>query len=357
MEQSIRKLVTRGAFAFALTATFIPATGVTAASPNVAFDVAPTVECRDVTTEEFAHANPNERLVEATFQVSSLIRGNEDDLIQFFYRIENPWRSVQVVDYLPKTTLTTDLAGNVGIEKKKEDIKNLGLNLSGAYGHMAGIAGTGNIGSKDNDCVHYELLPPMELLAASGTLDRGSGVYYKLKPSRRTTLEGGKEFVVVLRVPGAWRADRVHLHCFAQGYERGPVRSLDERTISGRGDFVVALYAAGDAEAKAAALTYASAEAQLRRVAVSSRRDIKKRNYPTVVHHFGALISVVDPKIPNGWLTKLLFAPGDGGLSEYVDRLPAEAKAAAVQYLNAKVELTRLNGSPQPSTLFTSLSP
>ncbi|HPM83158.1 MAG TPA: hypothetical protein PLF81_20795, partial [Candidatus Anammoximicrobium sp.] len=91
---------------------------------EVSFDVMPTVGCRDVTTAEFAEANPDERLIEAHVEVSSLIRqGNEGDLLQYFYRFDSPRRTMRIVDYTPKTTLASDVAGNVTIEKKKETTK------------------------------------------------------------------------------------------------------------------------------------------------------------------------------------------------------------------------------------------
>ena len=39
---------------------------VDAGFPSVQFDVAPTIECRDVTPAKFTTANPDERLVEVT---------------------------------------------------------------------------------------------------------------------------------------------------------------------------------------------------------------------------------------------------------------------------------------------------
>ena len=106
--------------------------GSFAGPPAVQFDVRSVVECRDVTTAEFAATNPDERLVEARFQVSTLIQhGNADDLIQYLYRIESRQGTAQVVDYQPKTTLATDIIGNLGIENKREDAKSLGVTVSG----------------------------------------------------------------------------------------------------------------------------------------------------------------------------------------------------------------------------------
>ncbi|MCH7725242.1 MAG: hypothetical protein IH991_01985, partial [Planctomycetes bacterium] len=175
---------------------------VDAGLPSVQFDVARTIECRDVTPAKFSAANPDERLVEATFEVSSLIRGdNKDDLIEIFYEVVCRRKDCKVVDYLPRTTLATNLAGNIGIEKKQEQVRSLRIGVSGVLESVVKINGTGDVGSKRNSSVRYELLPPMETVAASGTIGRSTGVYFRLRSSRQTSLEGSKQFVLVLRVP------------------------------------------------------------------------------------------------------------------------------------------------------------
>src|SRR5436189_2977143 len=92
--------------AFSLLALALPAP-LLAGSPRVEFDVATSVACRDVTTLEFAAAFPGERLMQATFSISSLVRrGREGDLVEFFYRIESPNGTLRIVDHLPRQELT-----------------------------------------------------------------------------------------------------------------------------------------------------------------------------------------------------------------------------------------------------------
>src|SRR5688572_13932330 len=75
-----------------------------AESPRVHFDMPLVIACRDVTSPEFAAANPSHRLVEARFEISALLlAGQERDLTQVFIKIDSPPRSLLVVDYLPKT--------------------------------------------------------------------------------------------------------------------------------------------------------------------------------------------------------------------------------------------------------------
>src|SRR2546422_7722977 len=87
-----------------------------AGPPRVEFDVATSVACRDVTTLEFAAAFPGERLMQATFSISSLVRrGREADLVEFFYRIESPNGTLRIIDHLPRQELTSPIVGPIAV--------------------------------------------------------------------------------------------------------------------------------------------------------------------------------------------------------------------------------------------------
>jgi hypothetical protein len=229
-----------------------------AESPRVHFDMPFTIACRDVTPPEFAAANPSEKLVEARFEISSLlVEGSERDLAQYFIRIESPGRKLAIVDYLPKTLHESSHAGPISIQDTDETSGSIGINLSGQYEFITGAGANAGLGKKNVSCVKYDLLPPLETVAASGTLLRGSAVFFKLKSSPRNPLEGAREYGLVLRVPADWRADYVRVHCEAAGIERAFVSSLDTEVKAGQRDFLVALYLEGDENARAAAEVFA----------------------------------------------------------------------------------------------------
>ena len=111
------------------------------------FDTAYLVSCRDVTTEEYAEANPHQRLVEARFHITALVADGESSAhMQYVYRLASPTGNVQIVDYDPHTQQSTAVAGNVSIEKKKETSKSLGISVSGSFESI--LRGHCRIGSR-----------------------------------------------------------------------------------------------------------------------------------------------------------------------------------------------------------------
>ncbi len=308
--------------------------------PRIRFDMMPVVACRDVTDDEFAAMYPAERLIEAKFEISSMMaEGSESDLTEFVFRMTSPQQSFRIADYSPRTKLASDYAGGIAIEKKKEDSKGLGLVASGGW-EAAKINAHGDAGSKESLITKYELVAPMESVTASGTIQGGHGVYFKLRPSRQDTLEGAKSYQVVFRTSSDWRADIMHVHCEARGMQRGIVRQLDDEVRCGLAEFPIAMYLAGDEQAKRVATQFAQSNHRLRALAIKSRDEIKRRSYPTMLHELGGLLDVSKPKIPSTWLNQVLHDSVSG--HEFENRLPAQVRSAASDYLTAKRELRKL---------------
>ncbi len=287
-----------------------------ASPPRVEFDVPMVIACADVTTDAFSEQHPGHRLLEATFEISSLVaRGTEADLVEYIYRFVSPRTSVRVADYLPRTTLASDYAGGINIEKKDEQTKSTGIVLNGAWDH---------------------------LVQASGTLLNSQGVYFKLRRSRQLNLEGSKVFTIIFSAPYDWQGSLLEVDCRARGYDRGVVRRLDELTDCGQTRLRVVLVGAGDETSRALAEDFVRAEQQLRRLAAASREDLHRYNYPTFLHEIGGMLDVVKPKVADAWLENLLRHPQLAAREKTHRQLPAKLRAAAEEYLAAHRRLDQL---------------
>lgn len=311
--------------------------------PRVVFDMPYTVSCRDVTPPEFAAANPGDKLIEVKLGISSLLQaGKEQDLAQYFIRVETPQRTMEVIDFLPKSARDSLHGGNTIVTKNSETTLSLGINITGHYQALTGTAVTPGISQKNGTCVKYELLPPLETVTASGTILRGSGCYFKLKASERNLLEGERDFALILRVPRGWRADYLHVRCEAEGIARGLVSSLDQRQRCGERDFLIPVYLEGDADARRAAESLSHAEAALRHVARVKAKEIQQRSVLSVSSQLGLSSGPSSGTIPADWQARLLF--GHPSQASIPRKLPREVVQAAQEFRSSQQALSRLSG-------------
>ena len=243
------------------TAAFAWLAAAHAGPPKVGFDVSYSVECRDVTPQDFAEANPNSKIIEARFQVSALVRrGKEQDIKELMYVVLSPEKRLRVVDFEPKTQMESEFTDPVQVVETGEDASSVDGSLSVQLSPLAGVHVSPSAGaskkSKNNRQEKYSKLAPRQLLVASGTIHRGHGVFFKLRPFSQVSLQGRKEFVCRFVVPKDWRADYVYIDCAAEPRGRSPWTTSED---VGARRALVGLYAQGDGEAREAAerLAYA----------------------------------------------------------------------------------------------------
>lgn len=313
-----------------------------AAPPRVRFDVSYVVSCRDVTPPEFGVLNPGERLVEAAFHISTLLEGgSEAELAQLFFQIESPDKTLRIVDHLPRTELTSQYAGTIAVEKRRESGASIGVAAKPNL-EVVSLSASAEATSKRGMHMKYELLPPQELLAASGTLDRERGVYFKLKPSPQTSLEGAHEFVCLLRVPAHWRGDVIHVHCRAEGIRRGLWRSLDSREVCGSGSFLVTLYLEGDEEARRAVGHLVRCEERMRKLLAENRTAVAEAMYASQVPGLAAWRSAIDSQPPSELMAWVLSGQRS---EEELQRLPTPVVQTVKELRRAAALVRQMNGS------------
>lgn len=317
------------------------------AETRVQFDVNRIVACRNVTAVEFARANSDEKLIQARLQVSALVyRGQAEDISECLYRFENPTDTlqpagtVQVVDYLPRTTMDSSVAGNIRVQRSNEGNKQLSLNVGGSVELAHGSLGASR-SKTTRSALEYELLPPQDMVAAVGTTGRGTGVYYKLRRTAQVSLEGSRDFVITLRVPVNWRGGQLRAVCQALR------RSGDVAQTIGSGAFVIPLYLHGDAAAKQHAQALSDAENRLYALANQHGEEIRRRSQPTIAHE----LALADPRIPHTWLYEVLQGgAGNGRRFSFERHLPKSLQQAISEYRAAKRQLSALVWQAPPES-------
>jgi hypothetical protein len=310
--------------------------------PAVRFDVPYSVACLDVTPPEFGQLHPGSKLIEARFPVSAMIRGgNANQLTHFLYHFHHVARKMEIIDYLPKTTLASDYEGGISVERVQENSKNLGVNVGGNFQGMVDGKGTAGVGQKTINTTRFSRVPPKHQLAASGTMDRGCGAFFKLEKSAHSSFEGAKEFVLIFRVPENWRADIMTATFQAAGQTKAVISSFNESRTCGFARFQIALHLAGDAEAKQIADDLSQREHTLRTTANTYNESIRERSQGSATHQLKMLFDMADPKIPSNWLDGILYQPTSRAAANR-RLLPPPVRTAAEDYLTVRKQVDQL---------------
>ncbi|MCE9603824.1 MAG: hypothetical protein K8U03_02860 [Planctomycetia bacterium] len=175
---------------------------------HVVFDVPDKIECRDVTPVKCAALHPLQKVIEVKFRVSAgLTKGSEESLVDFTYMISGPMLRMKILDYLPNTTLESRYADDrIEVADFSEESDTSSREARVAY-TIFSLSAVKNQMSRKTEQNQYEKIAPKALVLASGTMNRGHGVFYKLRPSNSASLEGAKEFSFLAIVPRAWRGD------------------------------------------------------------------------------------------------------------------------------------------------------
>ncbi|HEX4145089.1 MAG TPA: hypothetical protein VHY91_16400 [Pirellulales bacterium] len=231
-----------------LAAAFLAGRPALAADTRVVFDIPDKLECRDVTPDTCAKAHPRLKVIEAKFRISaSFVEGTESSIVDFVYMITSPEMRMKIQDYLPNTTLESTLAEDtieVADTTENSDAKSEDAKV--AY-RVLDIGGSRNQTSKKTQSDKYKQIVSKALVLAAGTTHREHGVFFKLRPSKGASLEGGKEFTFLAVVPKEWRGDWCTVVCAA----RANKKSFLSNTIALAGveQAHVGMYLSGDREA------------------------------------------------------------------------------------------------------------
>ncbi len=175
-------------------------------------------------------------------------------------------------------------------------------------------------------------------------MNRGSGVYFKFKPSSRSTLEGDHEVGLVLRVPETWRGGCFSLSC--ESYSRSPtlLASDDAAQLWTSRRFLVAVYAVDDDNARQAALDVLHAEAQLRQAVLAERVRRPTRFSASAWKDWREFWGVTDGRGKDGWWERLVYGSVETAASQIAggsSAVPPPLRSAAQRLLEARTRLER----------------
>ncbi|MEM0924420.1 MAG: hypothetical protein AAGJ83_00145 [Planctomycetota bacterium] len=307
----------------------------------VRFDVPAVVAA---SSEEVA---PGSKQVTAAWTLSSLVVGSDHDahvdtppidhlLIRCRLRERFP-----VVAFLPRTEVQTDYAGPISITEKREKSEAFGVSMDGKYQPIAGAHLGADETSLQSNATQYQHNAPVQAVVASGTIDRGHGVYFKLRWTRGQVLEGEKHFQVTFTVPRAWRGGLLDVEIMATGIDRGFMGKSEVRPVAQQ-EFVIAVHDEADSEAATLAGRLAVLDKKLRQHAQHSRQR------PNALQKWwNERFSTKSDRQnrPFSWYQRLARQQADPYIDQEIRRLPMPVRVTVIDYAAAVERLAALGDS------------
>lgn len=251
------------------------------AGVEVQYDVPLVVECKEVIAP---HDGPtNLRLVEAQFPVSVRTQGEAERLLEWTVSIRSSERRLRVQDYSPRTTLTSEHAEPITITKTRDKAHTVGASLGvglavpGAEAIKLTPAINGQVSGRNATTETHKKKPPQFPVVISGTMQAAHGVFFNLKPSTQTTLQGDRPFTVQFAVPETWQGDWVE---FRFEWVESESQFWKKTPVQYSATCWVGLYLAGNDAAHQAALHLAEVQLSANDAEAAAGNPFQTANSP-----------------------------------------------------------------------------
>lgn len=317
---------------FVLAVLFLGAPSVVAKNAAIEFDLPNTA------AGVFQASPDGQHQVTFSLRLSSLIvNPSAGSVDQWIVRC-TPRTRLRVLDYAPKTELHSGIDGPIQITQTRENSESFGLGLNADYQKMFG----GHMGLDDQeknlDSKKFNRLAPLQTVIASGTIDRGHGVFFKLRSTATSVLEGEKQFEVTFAVPSNWRRSIFDVSVIAQENVRGFSTSQHNHTLAAQ-HFPVAVYRSDDPQSHQLAQQLAAAERELRILAdqISAQQSQQSSPWKHAIDSFTRWVAPdTTSKETERWLPRVLNQTADPHHDKTIRRLPMPVRVAVLDYAEAR---------------------
>ncbi len=268
------------------------------------------------------------------------------------YSIEllSPTQTMRVVDFWPKNETYQPYEGSIKVDSHKQKDEHFNFNLNASYPTVGSANASGDYRNQLDVQESYTRKPPVQTLTSSGTLHQGFGAFFKFRPGPVDVLEGSKEVAILVEVPRGWRADLLQVVMTAAGV---PAGSSKQQVLS-QSRLWITTHREGDGAAAAQAQAYVQQERHLRGVAASSQREVEKRALPNFWYKAGNALQIVDSRIPEDYLTRVIFGRANRSFNDGSSRLPVDLRVVILDYWDQRDSVLALSRSQaEPATAQT----
>ena len=309
---------------------FVPAQ-ILFSQTGVAFDVPAIAKANVIAIDSIT----NEKTVQINLPISITsdvkYRDNIDE-----YRLDIGWNqnTFLLEDFEPKTKTGSTIQGLVNVQRDRTQSATLSFNASGTPLELSSARIASDLGWGNSRHETFQELPQHQTLVASGTIDRGTGAFFRFHPSPTITLEGSRELTLTYRVPSNWETGILKVECRAIGTNQ--IAGLWKEPFDFGRSFVVPVYEDQNVSAQKLVIDFVSAEQELRRSWMEVEEQMKK------AHPFWRVIQS-QPKISDQWHHRLIQSGDDQQFSEFRGYLTEEVASAADAFVKARQNLSSVS--------------
>ena len=270
--------------------------------------------------------------------------GAAEELVQCEFEFRTYEPVCAVTDFTPQTQLVTDVQGSVSYTRDFGDQQGKQVGGGGNVDGVVRAELSASTSTHDSTSAHFERLPTRQLLTAAGTTRRGTGVFFKMRKTSQTTLEGSHPFSVTLALPEDWRAGYLRVLCRPTLRGRGPQPSQS---------FLVPICREGDREARDLARDLIDAEHRLLMLSRVHAKQVERARRPTLVHQ----LSLSGPELPKNWLELAIWNDPTWGPPSFERVLPSTIQQALEHFRECQQSVRALNGYVPDENMTAAVGP
>lgn len=245
-----------------------------------------------------------------------------------------------VADYWPKSVLQSPISGVIEIQRQTERKANLGTTTNGILSSIGGsLSAAAEL--RDTATRHFSELPEATPLITSGTMHRGTGVFFRFFDSDYEQVEGGRDLVLVFRVPADWRGGILQVES-ELAWKRSGFGQMREREDAAY-SFSIPVYLEGDSAARELAMALALAEQSLRSAWVEFTQRATPTNWLETLRATGRVTSHTEVLTELKRLISLAELPELPPLQKPIST--DELRTAMVSFSKARSRLLELSAA------------
>ncbi len=288
--------------------------------------------------------------------LSSFLDGQNANSVKHWLIFVQPRTNrTQIIDYAPRTRTSSKSISPIVVKEHQEQSESAGAGIKIDYAKLAGLHAANDHANTRTTSREYQLRPSERLETASGSINRGKGVYFKLLKTDQQILEGEKRFNITLQSSGTCRSELVDVTILARGVERKfntqSLRWKDSVVNLSRESFVVAVHRRGDQEGANLARSLMESEQTLRNASRSAGKEPKENAISLLVKKLNLQPeSDTSMRSSDQWIDRVIQHSVDPNSDKTILALPLNTRVAILDYLDARTAFLAINQTDAEST-------